>query len=121
MLRYKQNNKIKYLDQIVNVNNMESLMTKTTTLLIPVLVVSAYVCFFYHQDRGGIIALPNYEHAVVICGDETGNEQEDIKDVAHMRLWNGNTYTINWGHANDPEIAVLKDVADERCAHYKAR
>ena len=89
-------------------------MSKTSKLLIVLLAVSC-LAFVYHQDRNGIVALNNYEHAVVICGDETENESVDIQDVAHMRLWDGNTYTINWGHINDTEIRVLREYATNQC------
>ena len=70
----------------------------------------------------GIIGVPNYEHAVLICGDKHNEVTKAVADVGSGELnhyWNDQygAWTVNAGHINDPEIEVLKEIATYSCGY----
>ena len=71
-----------------------------TIVLLTIIIVSVMVlCIrlgmvISNPASFGIIALHNYEHAVVICGEE---------------------FTVNKGHIKDKQIKELRDLAEQMC------
>lgn len=78
-------------------------------------IVGTVVCLSLMCNPAGIVSLEGYSHAVAVCGDEELEQSKDIDKVAHMRVWDGNTFTINWGHVNDSEVKRLRLLAKSEC------
>lgn len=74
-------------------------------------------------NGAGIIMLPNYEHASVVCGEMEGepNWKKTVKDlwgkpVAHIEVFSGHLLIVNPGHQADPEVRTIKIRALTECA-----
>ena len=91
--------------------------------IVAFLILSIQVAVALTGSGEGIIALPDYPNAVVICG-ECGNQPDKVeivknlwgKPVATVECFGTHMMTINPTHHNDPQVAQLRDLALDKCA-----
>jgi len=85
-------------------------------------VVIRAVVAFTNPMANGIIAIPDWEHGVLICGDNATEEPTSpIKVHAggddYGLIWSDafGTWTVNEGHMSDIQLYKLKSVAKFTC------
>ena len=69
----------------------------------------------------GILAVPGYEHATLICGDSATDEPTvtHIEPEAHVLTHRYGFTTVNWGHLEDPQVGELERIAEFACGYKK--
>ena len=86
------------------------------------LALSYQVITYLNRDNNGIVALPGYSQAVVLCGEcaGSGDKVEEITNlwgtpVATLECFGGHMMTINPTHYEDPQVDQLRDLSLDKC------
>ncbi len=85
--------------------------------------VATFITFVLigHCNANNIVAYPNYEHAILLCGESPTDKPviQDVDGIAHFTSDKFGTWTVNWGHRNDPQVAELRRIAQFTCGYKK--
>ncbi len=85
------------------------------------ILISRIIGAFVSPISRGILYVPGYEHASLVCGDGATDEPmvTHVEPKKHVLTHRYGSTIVSWGHLEDPQVGELERIAEFACGYKK--